>query len=588
VAFDLTTYSACPTGSAVISVVDANGVSGMQVTVISPGTGDSEIVTLTGSAPYFSGALSLSTNTGVGVNNGILFVLPSDTLTASYTDSSPAGSTTATAFTACAGGDVVYVSNAQILDNGDNDGIADNNETVTLDLTVKNNLAKPLTNAKVTIFAASPNVDCINDAQALYGTISAGGTATNPPGDRFTFHVAPSVACADPLNPPTARFIVVITGDGIDGPATLQSFNVNLDLDPTAAGGPYTYTQNFDSDPGWATGVTPDDSGLCSPPYVNSFHWCSACGNGSGGYGAWLGNNAFGTSGQNYPVFDSSTLYSPTFVANGTVNLQFSVAYRTEPGYDGAIVQYNLAAGGWTDLAFTTPAQSALTSSEFCSPYVVNENAWNGTATGTTWTATNTATVSAASGQSIQFRWRLGTDSSVVGSGYGGLGVDDVTIGNLKQTVVCEPTRNPGLPGCSFCASNPNGTPCDDGNACTSGDVCNAGTCAGTTVGVPGETQNVAVAADKATYTWSSVANATRYDVLRGALGSFPVGPGGGDETCFDNLPGPSLIDATTPTAGTGFWYLSRGENACSGNGTYGTQGINGAPGAARVSTTCP
>jgi hypothetical protein len=98
----------------------------------------------------------------------------------------------------------------------------------------------------------------------------------------------------------------------------------------------------------------------------------------------------------------------------------------------------------------------------------------------------------------------------------------------------------------------------------------------------------VAVAADKATYTWSSVANATRYDVLRGALGSFPVGPGGGDETCFDNLPGPSLIDATTPAPGAGFWYLSRGENTCSGNGTYGTQGVNGAPGAPRVSTTCP
>jgi hypothetical protein len=48
------------------------------------------------------------------------------------------------------------------------------------------------------------------------------------------------------------------------------------------------------------------------------------------------------------------------------------------------------------------------------------------------------------------------------------------------------------------------------------------------------------------------------------------------------------LIDATTPAPGAGFWYLSRGENTCSGNGTYGTQGVNGAPGAPRVSTTCP
>ena len=39
------------------------------------------------------------------------------------------------------------------LDN-DNDGIPDNNETVTIDITVQNNLAVPLTNAKVTIFPA--------------------------------------------------------------------------------------------------------------------------------------------------------------------------------------------------------------------------------------------------------------------------------------------------------------------------------------------------------------------------------------------------------------------------------------------------
>jgi len=54
VAFDQLSYGTCPTSSAVLSVADANGVSGMTVTVTSPGTGDSEVVTLTGSAPYFS------------------------------------------------------------------------------------------------------------------------------------------------------------------------------------------------------------------------------------------------------------------------------------------------------------------------------------------------------------------------------------------------------------------------------------------------------------------------------------------------------------------------------------------------------
>jgi hypothetical protein len=505
-----------------------------------------------------------------------------------------------------------------------------------MDVTIKNNLATPLINAKVQVLSASPNVDCISDPQALYGTIAAGASATNPPGDRFTFHVAPSVACSDASNPPIARFIVVITGDGFDGSSSLQSFIINLDLDSNA-GGAYTYTQNFNTDPGWTTGATPDDSGTCGP-YSNNFHWCAACGNGGGGYGAWIGNSAFGTAGQNYPSLDSSTLYSPTFVANGTVGLQFSIAYRTEPVYDGAIAQYALNAGAWTDLAFATPAQAATTSSEFCSPFLANETAWTGTTTGTAWTATNAASVPASVNQTIQFRWRLGSDSSVVGSSYGGLGIDDVSITNLKATVTCEPTRNPGLPGCGPCGGSPNGTPCDDGNACTTGDscqggtcspgsatvcndnnvcttdscnpvsgcvftnntnacddgngctvsdICSGGVCSGTPITAPGEASGVLASADHATYTWAALSGATRYDVLRGSLFAFPVGPGGGDESCFNDLPGPTLSDATSPAPGGGFFYLARGENTC-GNGSYGTQGVNGAPGAPRSSTTCP
>jgi hypothetical protein len=82
-------------------------------------------------------------------------------------------------------------------------------------------------------------------------------------------------------------------------------------------------------------------------------------------------------------------------------------------------------------------------------------------------------------------------------------------------------------------------------------------------------------------------AMSTRYDVVRGTVLALPVGPGGGDETCFDNLGGPSLNDPTPPAVGSGFFYLSRGENTC-GNGTYGTQGVHGAPGAPRTTTTCP
>jgi hypothetical protein len=451
-----------------------------------------------------------------------------------------------------------------------------------MDITIQNNLLTALNNTKVTIQSASPNIDCISDPQALYGTLASGAVATNPSGDRFTFHVAPAVTCTDFQNPPSAQFIVTISGDGLDGSATLQSFVVAVDLDATASGGAYTLTQNFAANPGWATGTTPDDTGTCAPAYLNEFHWCAACGNGGGGYGAWVGNSPFGTSGQNYTSVNSSTLYSPPLVASGTMTVQFDVAYRTEPSFDGAIVQAKVAAGAWADVPFVTPAQGTTTAQDTCSPLFESNPAWTGA--GVSWTTTDAASVAASNGDAVQFRWRLGGDSSVVGTSFGGYGVDNVVITNLKQTQVCEPTRNTGLPACPFCLSHVNGTACDDGNPCTISETCTGGACAGgTVITAPAEAQNVSAAADKVTYSWTATPAATRYDVLRGDLASFPVGPGGGDESCFDNLASPSLTDSTIPSAGTGFWYLSRGENTC-GNGTYGTQS-NLTP---RVSTTCP
>ena len=594
VAFDQFSYGACPTGTAVISVVDANAGGSVLVTVSSPGTGDIEILTLNlVSVPSYSGTITLSTVSGVGNNNGTLFILPNETITVTYTDSSPVGSSTATASVACIGGDVVYVANAQVADNGDNDGLADTNECVTMDITILNNLVSALTNTKVTIFSTSPNVDLIADNQALYGTVGAGSTATNPASDRFSFHVAPGVACSDPANPPTAKFTVVITADGLNGASVLQTFTLSLDLN--VGGGTTSFTQNFAVDPGWTTAVTaPDNPGCGGNTFTNDFHWCAACGNVGAGYGAWVGNAAFGTAGQNYTsAHNSSTLYSPVFTAGGaSVTMQFREAGRFETGgtaatlYDGGIVQYQLGAGSWTTLGYTTPAQAATVSGNFCSPILASTLAWTGTTTGTAWTVTNAASVATTNGQQIQFRWRLGGDVSGAGSSYGGFGVDDVTVTGLRQ-FVCDAAPNTGLSPCTFCSVNVNGTACDDASGCTLSDLCSAGACVGTPNPVPDEAQNLRVDAAKTTYSYDALPRLVRSDWVRGVVSALPVGPGAGDESCFGDQPGLTFTDATLPSPGAGFWYLVRGENAC-GNGTYGTQGVNGSPGVTRVTSTCP
>jgi hypothetical protein len=146
---------------------------------------------------------------------------------------------------------------------------------------------------------------------------------------------------------------------------------------------------------------------------------------------------------------------------------------------------------------------------------------------------------------------------------------------NVCATDSCNPA--------SGCVHTNNTAGCDDGNPCTAGDLCGGGVCNGSPVPPPPETGIVNALADKATFNWPSTPSATRYDVVRGNVSALPVGPGGADEVCFDNLAGPSISDPAAPAAGTGFWYLSRGESAC-GNGTFGFR----SNGTERVTTTCP
>ena len=161
-------------------------------------------------------------------------------------------------------------------------------------------------------------------------------------------------------------------------------------------------------------------------------------------------------------------------------------------------------------------------------------------------------------------------------------------IGNACQclSVNCSdgnPCTDDGCMPASGCVHANNSALCDDGTSCTTGDICGGGACSGTLVGGPPETLNFRVLAGKTNYGWDSMPNSPSYDVVRGALNALPVGPGGGDEVCFNDLVSSALVDATTPAPGAGFWYIVRTTNLCA-TGTFGTR-RNGTP---RVTTTCP
>jgi len=139
-------------------------------------------------------------------------------------------------------------------------------------------------------------------------------------------------------------------------------------------------------------------------------------------------------------------------------------------------------------------------------------------------------------------------------------------------------------PQSGACLHVNNASACEDGNPCTAGDHCGGGACQpGAPITAPPEVGGLAAAADKATFTWSGALSANQYDVLRGSTAALPVGPGGGDEVCFADRVGTTIVDATIPLVGNAFWYVVRGENAC-GPGTYGTRST----GTPRTTTTCP
>jgi hypothetical protein len=134
------------------------------------------------------------------------------------------------------------------------------------------------------------------------------------------------------------------------------------------------------------------------------------------------------------------------------------------------------------------------------------------------------------------------------------------------------------------------GTPCDDGSGCTVNDACSSGACTGDGVPLPGEVDGglqLSQGAEGTTISWTPAAGSTTSSVLRGALSTLPVGPGGADEVCLDGGTGTSITDDSDPWEGEGYWYLVSGVNSC-GHGPYGFGWDNVGGTTPRESTTCP
>jgi len=137
--------------------------------------------------------------------------------------------------------------------------------------------------------------------------------------------------------------------------------------------------------------------------------WPNACASGTRCWGTDLAGNYENSSNQTLqsPVIDLSS-----FTPGDALTVAWQQAWSTESGWDYAYAEVSINGGAWTQM-------------------------WSGAGTGNPWTE-KTYDISGAAGGTVQFRWRLTSDSS---STYPGYYIDNVRI--LGPVEIVEPVNWP-------------------------------------------------------------------------------------------------------------------------------------------------
>ncbi|MBE7515606.1 MAG: VCBS repeat-containing protein [Chloracidobacterium sp.] len=275
---------------------------------------------------------------------------------------------------------------------GNGNGFPEPGENVVLAIGVKNpNTGAPITNVTVTIDGGSP----IN-----YGTINDGQTVTQ----NIPYTVDPNAACGS-----TVSLSIVVSSTLGAQPAAIRSF---------VLGNPNGVLENFD--------------GVTAPALPAG--WTMTQDNGTGitwTTSATGANTAPNSAFANDPSgVNMASLVSPsTNVTSASAKLKFKNKYATENTYDGAVLEIKIGAGTWQDIlaaggTFVSGGYNGTLSTSFQNP-LGGRQAWTGTSAG--YLSTEVNLPAAANGQSVQFRWRMASDSSV---GATGINIDDVEFIN--------------------------------------------------------------------------------------------------------------------------------------------------------------
>ncbi len=420
---------------------------------------------------------------------------------------------------------------------------------------------------------------------------------------------SPATGCAHTDTAPACNDGNPCTDDGCN-PATgcVNAGNTSSCDDGNActagdACGP-PFTENFDgvAIPAVPAGWTTEFAGLGEP-------WTTVDGSSD-----TAPNSAFGFDGGF--VAEEFLVGPPIAISSSTARLTFRNRWSFEalPGllFDGSVLEISIGGGAFTDIL---AAGGSFVSGGYNGVLVVGEDgplggrlAWGGLSAGyPDYLTTEVNLPAAAAGQTIQLRWRIGTDQSFgdLGQNIDSIVLHDTAVCRSGQPTSCDdgsPCTNDSCDTVSGCLHALNtvdvdgdgvGDSCDNcpivSNASQSdldgdglGDPCdpdrdgdavlNEGDCAPDVRGtseVPGEASGLRSDADKATLHWNGAIQGHAYGLYRGSVA--PEQTFVYNHQCMvASVPDRASSDNTLPAPGELLYYLVAGRNSC-GNGELGS-----------------
>jgi len=302
-------------------------------------------------------------------------------------------------------GDVPIVSE----DCGMPNNTPDPGETITISLPLQNTGAASTTNLTATL----QNTGGVTNADAAqsYGSIAPGGAAQTR---TFSFRVDPNLPCGSTV---TLTFILT------DGSTNLGTITKTFTTGARAV----TFSENFD-------GVTAPalPTGWTNVPISGSVvNWVTST--------TTPGSPPNSAFANDPDTAGAAALVSPAVAIQGAnTQIAFKNNYITEEQYDGMVLEYSTDGGTtWTDIiagggSFVSGGYNGAL---LAGSPLAGRQAWSGFSNGYINTVVNLP--ASLSGQSVQFRWVMGSDTSVGGAG---VRIDDVQIlGAIQCNNPCGP-----------------------------------------------------------------------------------------------------------------------------------------------------